>query len=163
MKISVLLDTSFLISLSDKNRPHHEIAKQYYQHMIEQNITMYLSSIAVSEFSIKQDIRDLPLKNFRILPFNFFDGIEAATISNLLGKIKNDDRREVAKDDLKLIAQALREKIPFVMTEDVRTFYKDCEKLKVHDKNITAIPLKDGFIPSQLRIDGQKDIEDIIN
>lgn len=68
MKISVLLDTSFLISLSDKNRPNHEVAKQYYQHMIEQNITMYLSSIAVSEFSIKQDIRDLPLKNFRILP-----------------------------------------------------------------------------------------------
>ena len=163
LKSSVLLDTSFLISFVNKTRDNHDVALQYYRYMIEQGITMYLSSIVVSEFSIKQEIKDLPVSSFIILPFNAPDGIEAGKIHNLLGKPVSDERRDVAKDDLKIIAQAIRAKIPFILTDDVRTFYKDCERLKPHGKNIIAIPLKQGFDSSQLRIDGQKDLEDDIN
>ena len=163
MKFSALLDTSFLISLTDKNRPTHEIAKQYYKYMIEQNITMYLSSIVVSEFCIKQPITDLPLRNFQFLPFNIPDGIESANIYNLLGNIKSDDSRTVVRNDLKIIAQALKVNIPVIFTDDFRTFYKDCERLSTSGKNIKAIVLKYGFDSSQLRLDGQKDIEDVIN
>ncbi|MGB4498136.1 MAG: PIN domain-containing protein, partial [Methylococcaceae bacterium] len=155
MKISVLLDTSFLISLNNETRPNHETAHKYYKYMLEQNITMYLSSIVVAEFSIKEKITDLPLRNFRILPFNFPDGIEAGEIFKSLGGVKSDDSRAVARDDLKIIAQGLRENIPFVLTEDVSTFYRDCERLTAFGKNIKAIVLKHGFDSSQLRLDGQ--------
>lgn len=163
MKISVLLDTSFLISLNNETRPNHETALKYYRYMLEQNITMYLSSIVVAEFSIKEKITDLPLRNFKILPFNVPDGIEAGNIFNLLGGVKSDDSRSVARDDLKIIAQGIREHIPFVLTDDVRTFYRDCERLSGFGKNIKAIVLKHGFDSSQLRFDGQKDIQDVIN
>lgn len=163
LKPSVLLDTSFLISFVNKTRDNHDVTLQYYRYMIEQGITMYLSSIVISEFSIKQDITDLPLPRFITLPFNVGDGIEAGKIHNLLGKPVRDEGRDVAKDDLKIMAQAVRAGILFILTDDVKTFYKDCERLKAHGKNIIAIPLKQGFSPSQLRLDGQKDIEDVIN
>lgn len=66
----VLLDTSFLITLTDPSRNHHEIAKDYYRVFIDRNVTMFLSTIVASEFQVKQDLKDLPLANFLILPFN---------------------------------------------------------------------------------------------
>lgn len=158
MSVSVLLDTSFLISLNNNDRPNHETAKQYYKYLLEQNIPIYFSSIVAAEFAIKEPITDLPLKNFRILPFNIPDSIESATIWNLLGGHTSGDNRGVARDDVKIIAQALREGIPFILTEDTRTLHRDCNRLRDLGKNITAIALKNGFDSSALRPEGQKDI-----
>jgi PIN domain nuclease of toxin-antitoxin system len=69
MTASVLLDTSFLISLVDRNRVHHTIAAQYYKLLLEQQSPIYFSAIVAAEISIKQPITDLPLKNFRSIPF----------------------------------------------------------------------------------------------
>ena len=162
MKVSVLLDTGFLISLVDRenNRKNHDVAKQYYKHLLEQEITIYFSVIVAAEFAIKDLIDDLPLSNFRIIPFNITHSIEAARIWNLLGGHDNGDNRSVVRDDVKIIAQASLEGIPFILTEDANTFYKYCERLRVSNNlNIRAIKLADGFDASALRLDGQKGVE----
>jgi len=61
---SVLLDTSFLISLSDPTRTYHTVAGQYYRECVHRQVPMYLSAIVISEFQVKQAINDLPLRNF---------------------------------------------------------------------------------------------------
>jgi predicted nucleic acid-binding protein len=160
MIVSVLLDTSFLISLNNSNRPNHLIASQYYRYLLDQAIPIYFSAIVAAEFAIKEQITDLPLRNFRILPFNITHSIEAARIWNLLNGHDQGDNRAVVRDDVKIIAQALHEKIPLILTEDANTFYKYCERLRTsHHLNIRAIKLVDGFDPSALRLDGQTDIE----
>ncbi|MGZ5611986.1 MAG: PIN domain-containing protein [Methylobacter sp.] len=81
----VLLDTSFLISLVDLNRPNHNVAAQYYRWLLQQQSPLYFSAIVAAELAIKQPITDFPLKNFRQIPFNIPHAIEAARIWNLLG------------------------------------------------------------------------------
>ncbi len=68
--INALIDTSFLITLSDPARKHHNIAQQYFRACIDKRTPMFLSTIVVSEFQVKQAITDLPLRNFIVLPFN---------------------------------------------------------------------------------------------
>jgi len=163
MTVSVLLDTSFLISLVDSNRINHEVAKQYYKYILEKSIPIYFSSIVASEFAIKQPITDLPLNSFRTLPFNLPHSIKAAEIWSLLDGRDDGDSRSVIKDDMKIIAQALKENIEFVLTDDARTFYKYCERLRTANNwNIKAIKLADGFSSGSLRLDGQSDIESFI-
>jgi predicted nucleic acid-binding protein len=160
MKGPVLLDTSFLISLVDQNRANHIVAAQYYKFLLEQQIPIYFSAIVAAEIAIKQPITDFPLKNFRILPFNITHSVEAARIWNLLGGHDTGDNRAVVRDDVKIIAQALRHEIPFILTEDASTFYKYCERLRtLHSSNVRAIKLADGFDFNAFRLDGQKNME----
>ena len=157
MTAAVLLDTSFLISLVDGNRPNHSIAAQYYRLMLEQQSSMYFSAIVAAEFAIKQPITDLPLKNFRCIPFNIPHSNESARLWNALGKHDDGDNRAVVRDDVKLMAQAAHESIPFVMTEDASTLYKYCERLRdAGVLRVRAIKLVDGFDSCALREDGQR-------
>jgi len=159
MKPSVLLDTSFLISLVDSKRVNHDTAKQYYKHILEQRLPIYFSAIVASEFSIKQPIEELELRSFRVLPFNIPHSKKSAHLWNLLDGRDSGDNRSVVKDDIKIIAQALCENIPFILTDDANTFYKYCERLhNIHNLDIRAIKLADRFDLSALRLDGQKDI-----
>lgn len=156
MTIAALLDTSFLISLVDSGRHNHSIAVQYYRLMLEQQMPMYFSAIAAAEFAIKQPITDLPLKNFRCIPFNIPHSIEAARLWNLLDR-DSTDNRAVVRDDVKLMAQAEHESIPFILTEDASTLFKHCERLRNsrHIK-VRAVKLADGFDSCALREDGQR-------
>lgn len=156
MTASVLLDTSFLISLVDSTRPNHSTAAQYYRLMLEQHCSMYFSSIVAAEFAIGQPITDLPLKNFRAIPFNIPHSVDAARLWNALDRDKGDNRA-VVRDDIKLMAQAAHESIPFIMTEDASTLYKYCERLRNAGLISTrAIKLVDGFDSCALREDGQR-------
>lgn len=153
---SALLDTSFLITLIDSNRPNHAVARQYYQLMLNEQVVMYFSAVAASEFAIKQPITDLPLKNFRIIPFNITHAIEAARLWNLLQRDASD-ARHVVRDDVKLIAQASKEEISFILTEDASTLQKYCEKLRAGSTiQVRTIKLVDGFDSSAFRADGQR-------
>ncbi len=157
MTVAVLLDTSFLISLVDRNRPNHLVAAQYYRFLLEQQSPIYFSAIVAAEISIKQPITDFPLKNFRAIPFNIPHSIESARIWNALGTRDNGDSRAVIRDDVKLMAQAAHESIPFILTEDASTLYKYCERLRTSGHlNVRAIKLVDGFDSCALRLDGQK-------
>lgn len=156
MAAAVLLDTSFLISLVDGNRPNHLVAAQYYRLMLQQQSPMYLSAIVAAEFAIKQPITDLHLKNFRCIPFNIPHSTEAARLWNMLDR-DNNDHRAVVRDDVKLMAQAAHELIPFILTEDVSTLYKYCERLRALGVlQVKVIKLVDGFDACALREDGQR-------
>lgn len=156
MKVGVLLDTSYLISLVDIKRINHPTAKKFYQHMIEQQVNMYLSAIVAAEFSIGEPISNLPLGNFLTIPFNLPDAIESARVWNALGARDAGDSRPVIRDDVKLIAQAEKNSIPFILTEDASTLFKYCRRLQQagHIK-LRAVKLADGFSDSLLRLDGQ--------
>lgn len=154
MNNSVLLDTSFLISLVDASRDNHNKAREFYKYFIDNKIAMVLSAIVTSEFCIKQPITDLPLENFRPLPFNLPDSYH---ISNLFeNKFKNIDSgisRVSVKDDYKIASQCNFNKITYLLTEDEPLFTL-LNSLQ-SEKNISFKPLllQDGYEKSfQLQI-----------
>lgn len=156
MSNGVVVDTSFLISLVDNNRPQHAVAAQYYRLALEQRVPMILSVIVAAEFAIKQPLTDLPLKQFRILPFNVPHAIQSAELWRQLER-DDGDSRAVVRDDLKLLAQADKEGIPLILTEDARTLHKYCNRLRDRGVfQIRSVLLADGFDPSGLRNDGQR-------
>ena len=160
MTASVLLDTSFLISLNNSRRPNHAIAAQYYRLMLQQKLAMYFSAIVAAEISIKQPITDFPLKDFRTVPFNIPHAIEAGRLWNALGSRDSGDMRGAVRDDVKLIAQAARESIPFILTEDASTLFKYCERLRAAGiVTVCAIKLADGFDAYAFRSDGQQGLD----
>ncbi len=158
MSVSVLLDTSFLISLVNERRAHHAVAADYYRYLLTHDLPMYFSAIVAAEFGIRQAITELPLGYFRLLEFNIAHGQKAANLWNALGPRNEGDMRSVVRDDMKLLAQASHEGIPFILTEDASTLHKHCERLRAAGRVQTrAIMLKDGFDPAALRADGQVD------
>jgi predicted nucleic acid-binding protein len=142
---SVLLDTSFLISLSDPARPHHETAKSYYREFIQRGSLMFLSAVVASEFHVKQSINDLELRNFIVLPFNIDHAMACGLLLRELTRDAGDDRVRV-KDDLKLIAQCQCEGITHLATEDTNTLVKYLDRLRASGRAATrALPLVGGF------------------
>ena len=65
---------------------------------------MYLSTIVISEFQVKQAINDLPLRNFVVLPFNVDYATLCGVIIRKMAHDPEDDRVRV-KDDFKLLAE----------------------------------------------------------
>lgn len=156
MSASILLDSSYLITLVDSTRANHLVAKQYYQWILENQIPMHFSTIVATELAIKQPITDFPLRNFRALPFNIDHSTEAARIWNALERDKSDSR-SVVRDDVKIMAQAEMEGIPFILTEDANTLTKYCEQLRTRNLlKLRPIKLVDGFDDYAFQLDGQK-------
>ena len=142
---SVLLDTSFLISLSDPARAHHAVAVAYYRECVNRQVPMYLSTIVISEFQVKQAINDLPLRNFVVLPFNVDHAMRCGLIIRSMVRDPEDDRVRV-KDDFKLVAQCDCESISHLFTKDSNTLAKYLNRAR--DANLATskvVLLKDGF------------------
>jgi hypothetical protein len=164
--VSVLLDTSYLITLVNENRRNHDVAAKYYRLLIEQAVPMYFSVIVAGEFAIKQPLSDLPIKNFRCLPFNIPHSVESARLWNALGKRDDGDSRIAVRDDMKLLGQAAHESISHILTEDASTLFRYCERLRNGGFVTTkAVKLIDGYDPCAFSDDGQRglslDEEDI--
>ena len=142
---SVLPDTSFLISLSDPARAHHATAVQYYKECVHRQVPMYLSTIVISEFQVKQAINDLPLRNFVVLPFNVDHAMRCGLIIRQMTRDPEDDRVRV-KDDFKLLEQCDCEAISHLISEDASTLAKYLERAR--DAGLAAtkvVLLRDGF------------------
>lgn len=140
-----LVDTSFLITLVDDGRPHHADAMRYLREAVSRGSTLYLSAVVVSEFHAKQAITDLPLRNFRVLPFNMDHAMMAGALQSALRR-DPDDSRDAVKDDLKLLAQAVCTAIPYILTEDERTLAKFARQLEAAGRStVKAVLLRDGF------------------
>jgi len=86
---SVLLDTSFCIRLLKKDESLHQNAIDYFQYFLEQKIELYISTITVAEYSVKDNPDNLPLKMMKIIPFDFFDGRTAGEFHSILLEQKN--------------------------------------------------------------------------
>ena len=122
---SILLDTSFCIRLMKSNDPLHLNAKDYFKYFLENKIEIYLSSIVIAEYSVKDDANNLPLEFVKIIPFDFFDGKTAGAFHSILINNKeqvSNTERNVIKDDCKLIAQIFNRNIQGYITKDKKSF-----------------------------------------
>ena len=152
--IQVSLDTSYLISFADPDRPHHQVAVEYFRHCLAQRIPMWLSVVAAGEFEVGEPVSDLPLQNFRIQPYNLPHAIRAAALFRALrtqATGSQEERRPVIINDLKILAQAEEEKIPVVLTEDANTLSRFATRLRQHgDFSVRVLLLSEGFTPDRL-------------
>lgn len=116
---SVLLDSSFIISLSDDSRSDHEVAKRYFRAFIDNNVIMHLSTIVICEFEVKQRFTDLGAHNFIIMPFNVDEAVAGAAAFTTMHplRIQGDDRAAVSAD-AKLMGQCINAGIEFFITGD---------------------------------------------
>ena len=159
MAAGVLLDTSFLITLAGKNRPHHEAARRYWQHFIENQIPIFLSTIVVSEFCVKQEIDPQILRCCVVLPFNWDDALQVARLDWKSLRPPGVER-DALKDDIKIIAQAARMDVEFVITDDSESFFRYCQTFKAAGKvQFKAVKLEDGFDRAYFN-GGQRDFTD---
>ena len=118
-----LVDTSYLISLADPSRQHHEAAVSHLREALRRKVPVYLSAIVASEFQVKQAVTDLPLRNFVVLPFNFDHAMMAGLLMRGLQR-DSGDGRAIVKEDIKLIAQSTCESLTHILTEDAQTLVK---------------------------------------
>ena len=141
-----LVDTSFLISLADPARPNHAAAISYFREALHRGVPLYLSAIAASEFQVKQAVTDLPLRNFVVLPFNIDHAMTAGLLMREVQQRDPGDRRDVVKEDVKLIAQAICESVTHVLTEDERTLARYVQRFNSSGQSsLRVVLLADGF------------------
>ncbi len=122
---SVLLDTSFCIRLLKSNDELHQHARDYFKYFLEKKIEIYLSSIVIAEYSVKDDPRNLPLEFVKIVPFDYFDGKTSGEFHSILLESKEQVahfERNVIKDDCKLMAQLFNRNIQGYITKDRKSF-----------------------------------------
>jgi hypothetical protein len=142
LRESVLIDTSFLITLYDNSRANHESAKKYFRYFIEHSIDMYISTIVASEYSQKGSISDiLESGNYISLTFTMGDAAMAGDFQSFLSgenRAANDSRAAV-KDDVKLLAQCSNNCMTYIATDDTSTLAKYARKLNEANKLETEV------------------------
>ena len=163
MGAGVVLDTSFLITLADPSRQNHAVARRYWQYFVEQAIPIFLPTIVVSEFCVRQEIPPEILRCCVVLPFNWDDAIKAAELDFTQHKAVGDSRAAV-KDDVKIIAQAMLRDAQCLITEDEETMGRIAAEMRAIGKlAFRTILLKDGFDRAFLDANGQRDFEDTLS
>lgn len=108
---SVILDASFLIRLLSSSDPLHENAVAYYKHFLNHDIPMYVSTVTIAEYCVDGDVSELPLKNLRVVTFNFPHAPVAGTFANILFRARKKqeidvNQRLIIPNDVKIYAQA---------------------------------------------------------
>jgi len=148
---SILLDTSFCIRLLKSNDDLHQNAKDYFKYFLEKKIEIFLSSIVIAEYSVKDNPANLPLDFVKIIPFDFFDGKTAGEFHAILLNHKEqvvNIERNVIKDDCKLMAQLFNRNIQGYITKDRKSFSQIITPIQASKKFTLElldleIPLKD--------------------
>jgi predicted nucleic acid-binding protein len=152
--IQVSLDTSFLISFADPKRPHHQVAVDYFKHFVAGGFPMCVSTIVAGEFHVGQPFTDLPLQNFRIQPYNLAHALRAGDLLRFLISKEATPRtesRRIILNDVKIIAQAIEEKIAIILTEDENTLAKLVRRSQRPDEDSPRVLLLSvGFTPGRL-------------
>lgn len=159
----VLIDTSFLITLADKSRKNSATARRYWKYFVDQEIPIFLSTIVVSEFCIKQEIDPAILRCCITLPFNWDHALLAAKFDWTRLRPSGVERAAL-KDDIKIIAQAAVAEMQYVITDDTESFSRYCEVLKAHGEvDFKTIKLEDGFDSAFFDPNGQRDFTDTVD
>lgn len=158
---AAVLDTTFLICLADKKRQSHAAACAYYQHFLEKNVEMLLPTVVVAEFCVKQSIGTLPMRNFRVLPFNLPDALLCAklNVASYRTATGQTGQRDAVKDDFKIIAHAQIEQATFLVTDDAETLGAYCARLRADGKlAFKVVLLRDGFDVAFVNGTGQAEL-----
>ena len=158
----VSLDTSFLISFADPDRPNHTVAVEYFRHCLAQRVPMWISVVAAGEFEVGEPVSDLPLQNFRIQPYNLPHAIRAAALFRALREeteAQVEERRPIIINDLKILAQAEEDQIPVILTEDANTLSRLAARLLQRNAvSVRVLLLTEGFTPGRLENPAQDEL-----
>jgi hypothetical protein len=130
---SVLLDNSFCLRLVNEADEFHENVKGYFKYFLENDITMYLSSITFAEYCVANDARDFPLAQVKTLNFDMRDAVKAGKIWEFvhyqrLAK-EADRKRDTIKDDCKLFAQICNRQIDAFISKDKKAYSQYVEPI----------------------------------
>jgi hypothetical protein len=114
-------------------------------------LPLLLSTLVVAEFERKEPLSDLGLPNFRVVPFNFDDGQEAARLAEELFPKDAENDRICLAADVKIVAQAKRASAAVILTEDRRSMAKYVDGLREKGL-IDCYPVltEDGFDAAKL-------------
>jgi predicted nucleic acid-binding protein len=80
----VLCDTSYFIRWAKPNETLHSAAQDYLKFLVEGGHELYVSTIALAEYAVRDSIAHLPLRYIRILPFNFDHAQRAGEFARLV-------------------------------------------------------------------------------
>lgn len=118
----VLLDTSFFIRMLNSRDELHQNTLNYYKYFLSQGFLLKISTISIAEYCVKGDISELPLKDVRVLPFNFDHALRAGKFASDVFNHKNRSllpERNIIPNDTKLFAQAdIDPQVNFYATSD---------------------------------------------
>ena len=121
---SVMLDTSFCIRLLDKNEELHQNALDYFRYFLNERISVHLSTIAIAEYAVGDDVANLPLEQLRIESFDFMD---AKTAGEFHKTIRGDKEnipgfnRRIITNDVKILAQVHAKNIDAIISKDLNS------------------------------------------
>lgn len=126
--LGVLCDTSFLIRLNNPNEQLHTNARGYLKYFLDEGHFVFVSTIALAEYAVRDQIQNLPMRYFRVLPFNIDHAQRAGQFTEIIlekrAQLPTDiTNRTIIPNDSKMFAQADMEKrITHFLTSD-----KKCE------------------------------------
>jgi len=140
---SVLLDTSFLMHIINRKDEFHKNAMGYFRYFSDYQITMFVSTITISEYAVVCDtqiFKDLQVLKF--IDFNYSDALKAGRYTSFLKKHTKPTKngRSIAVNDLKLLAQLDNRKINAFVSNDQKL------KVKAFDPLCNNKLLKGDFI-----------------
>ena len=125
----VLCDTSYFIRWAKPDNDLHQAAQEYLKFLVEGGHRIYVSTIALAEYAVKDSISHLPFRYLRVLPFNIDHAQRAgefarAVFSARKGYSGQLEQRAVIPNDTKMFAQAdVTPEITHYLTAD-----QQCEK-----------------------------------
>lgn len=111
MPKGVLLDTSFFLRFLKEDDPLFKNADDYFRHFLKEEYSLYVSTVTIAEFCVGGSPDELPLKNLRILPFNYTHAVRTGNFARCLFDARrkgsvNFKERLLIPNDTKLFAQA---------------------------------------------------------
>ena len=81
---NILLDTSFFIRLLNDNDLLHSNTLEYYKYFLEKQFILKCSTISISEYCVKGQLEELPLKDIQIVPFNINHAQKAGEFARII-------------------------------------------------------------------------------
>ena len=126
-KSSVLLDTIFFLRFLNDEDPLFNNADGYFRYFLHNEIAMMISTISIAEYCVGGDIRNLPLRNLQIIPFNIAHAKRTGEFAKIAFEEKKRGdlkvgNRNIIPNDTKLFAQADCEKlVKFYLSSDTES------------------------------------------
>lgn len=109
---AVLCDTSYLIRWAKPNEPLHPASHAYLKFLVEGGHTLYVSTIALAEYAVRDTIANLPLRYFRVVPFNIDHAQRAGEFARAVFDARESlpqqfDQRAIIPNDTKMFARRM--------------------------------------------------------
>lgn len=109
--LGVLCDTGFLIRLNNPQDALHPNARAYLKFLLGREHKIYVSTIALAEYAVRDRIENLPMRYFRVLPFNLDHAQKAGEFARIVFSKREQippeiTQRVIIPNDTKMFAQA---------------------------------------------------------